>query len=330
MCGPGPAGNYDYEWSGPGGFTATSQCITVSASGTYTLVVIDRATNCRSLPCTHEISCPPVSLCRITGGGCLNEAGGTRGKKQNTFGGNVSPAHDAGGPTGNEWEHVLRDGRTILFNFHSHDAHIISCTILPPGPCSPPAVNTRADFEGTGQYSMGPGSRTEDANFSAYIIDHGEGHCGGTDYYTITVRKGLVQGAGEVVFTIAGEIDCGNLQIHELNSGPPAGTITMEPTTPEIHGLAVLNRAIPNPFSGTMSYSYRIPEGGERPVDVGVYDMAGRLIRKLVSGSQSSGTYTVQWDGRSSGGARMTPGVYFLRARVAGDHNMNRVILLDR
>ena len=41
-------------------------------------------------PCTHELTCPPVSTCRITGGGCLNEPGGTRGHKKNTFGGNVS------------------------------------------------------------------------------------------------------------------------------------------------------------------------------------------------------------------------------------------------
>ena len=290
---------------------------------------------------THHVTCPEVgSLCRITGGGCLNEKGGRAGHKQNTFGGNVSPAHTGGGPTGNEWEHVLRDGRTVLFNFHSHDAHITLCDVVPPGPCSPDAINTRAFFEGTGTYSLGAGSRTQDANFSAWIIDHKEGSCNRSnrDEYSITVRKGLVQGSGDVVFTITGEIDCGNLQIHETPArifgvGADPG-IDPEPAVgspSEVSGnLDMLNRVIPNPFSGTMSYSYRVPQGTDQVVDISVYDMAGRLVRTLVSDRQAAGQYTVKWDSRNNAGVQMAPGAYLLRARVAGVQNVNRVILLNR
>jgi len=284
---------------------------------------------------------PCGDVCRITGGGCLNEKGGNSGHKQNTFGGNVSPLHTGGGPTGNEWEHVIRQGSTILFNFHSHDAHITACTVVPPGPCHPPAINTRADFEGTGLYSFGPGTRSQPANFSAYIIDHGEGKCGARDYYTITVRSGLLQGQGTVVFSIAGTSDCGNLQVHETPAsifGPIGNPVpelgTEDPgsnsgTDPR-DGAAILNRVIPNPFSGTMSYSYRVPEGGEQSVDVSIYDMAGRRVRSLASGAQSPGQYTVQWDGRSDLGVQMAPGAYFLRARVAGAQQVTRVIYLKQ
>jgi hypothetical protein len=43
LCGPtAPAGiTYTWAWTGPGGFTATTQCIVVSVAGTYTLTVTD-------------------------------------------------------------------------------------------------------------------------------------------------------------------------------------------------------------------------------------------------------------------------------------------------
>jgi hypothetical protein len=243
--------------------------------------------------------------------------------------------HSGGGPTGNEWEHVLRSGNDILFNFHSHDAHITQCSVVPPGPCSPPAVNTRADFEGTGQYSFGPGGRSGDGNMVAYIIDHGEGQCGEPDYYTITVREGLTIGSGKVVFSIQGTSDCGNLQIHETPArifAPQVGSVApdRESVAPEESGLSegTLYRAIPNPFTNTMSYSYRVPAGAEQSVEIGAYDMAGRLVRKLASGTQGPGQYTVEWNGRSDAGEPMAPGVYFVRARVAGTLQMTRVVFL--
>jgi hypothetical protein len=58
--------------------------------------------------------------------------------------------------------------------------------------------------------------------------------------------------------------------------------------------------------------------------------MAGRLVKKLATGTQSPGTYTVRWDGRSDAGSQMAPGMYFLKARVSGVLNTNRVIFLRR
>jgi hypothetical protein len=38
----------------------------------------------------------------------------------------------------------------------SWDAHVIACSIVLPGSCSPKAINARADFVGTGRFSIGP------------------------------------------------------------------------------------------------------------------------------------------------------------------------------
>jgi hypothetical protein len=272
--------------------------------------------------------CAPVGTCRLTGGGCMNEAGDRRGHKQSTFGGNSSPAHDGGGPTGNSWEHVYRDGRTILFNWHSPDAHVVGCSQVGVGPCSPQAKNTRADFEGTGSYSLGAGGRSEPGNMVAYVIDHHEGACNKDtrDEYGIVVRKGLAIGQGEVVFETAGTIDCGNLQIHET----PARLFGNGATLPGGEGaVALIGRAYPNPFARTTSFAYRVAEGGA-PVAIGVYDVAGRLVRALAAGSQAAGIHSVSWDGQGASGARVAPGIYFLKSRIGDESTVQRLVYVAR
>jgi len=275
--------------------------------------------------------CPSTGICRLTGGGCLNEDGGNRGHKQSTFGGNSSPAHEGGGPTGNEWQHVYRDGRTILFNWHSHDAHVIACSVVPPGPCSPPAINTRADFVGTGKYSLGAGSREEDGNMVAYVIDHKEGACNrhNRDEYSIVVRTGLVIGEGAVVFQTSGEIDCGNLQIHETPARLFSGTTQIPRDLGSLESVALLNRAVPNPFAASMSYAYEI-SGSDQPVDIGVYNVAGRLVKSLVKTTQPAGRHTASWTGTDENGSRVAAGVYFVRVRLGAETQQHRVIFLGQ
>jgi flagellar hook assembly protein FlgD len=91
-----------------------------------------------------------------------------------------------------------------------------------------------------------------------------------------------------------------------------------------------LGRAIPNPFTASMSYSYEVASGAEQPVEIGVYSIAGRLVRHLATGVQAAGRYTVKWDGRSDAGVQMAPGVYFLKARVGGDENTTRVLKIGQ
>jgi hypothetical protein len=49
--------NTSYRWTGPGGFTATSRCVTVNATGTYT-VTLRNLNSGRLDRCTHYVSNP--------------------------------------------------------------------------------------------------------------------------------------------------------------------------------------------------------------------------------------------------------------------------------
>jgi uncharacterized repeat protein (TIGR01451 family) len=342
LCGPSGAG-LRYKWTGPGIVDSlTTRCITVGLPGVYTLKVTD-AIGCSST-CQGSVILGQT-LCRLTGGGCLNELGDQRGHKQHTFGGNVSPLHDGGGPSGNEWQHHVRQQNDILFNFHSHDAHVTDCDLVAPGPCSPHGENTRIFFEGTGQYSIGPGGREFDATFTAIVIDHNEGRCnrGTRDEYTIHVLDADADSPipnGSVVFEFPLQAsDCGNLQIHEILIAPPAtrepGDVLVKPGSAsdgngEKNGTdasVILYKPMPNPFTGEMRLAYAVGSAGE-PVDIRIYDVTGRLVRTLVNRFQSPGRYETLWDGRNAAGNRVVRGIYFMRGNVGSKRFEARVLYL--
>jgi flagellar hook assembly protein FlgD len=54
-----------------------------------------------------------------------------------------------------------------------------------------------------------------------------------------------------------------------------------------------------------------MPFNGE--VSLAIYDVEGRLVANLVSGTKTAGEHTVQWDGLDGAGNRVASGVYFYR-----------------
>jgi hypothetical protein len=72
-------------------------------------------------------------------------------------------------------------------------------------------------------------------------------------------------------------------------------------------------RAYPNPFSRTATIEFELPRAME--AEVTVYDAAGRTVRALRAGQQTSGTHRFEWDGRDDAGRGVASGVYFVRVR---------------
>jgi hypothetical protein len=70
----------------------------------------------------------------------------------------------------------------------------------------------------------------------------------------------------------------------------------------------------PNPFNPSTTIRYFLREPG--PVDVRVFDTAGRLVRVLESSvMKQAGMHEVSWDGRDSSGGQAASGVYFCWVR---------------
>ena len=58
---------------------------------------------------------------------------------------------------------------------------------------------------------------------------------------------------------------------------------------------------------------------GTGEVEVGIFDLAGRRVRQLYRGADTSGQYTRTWDGRGDGGSVVAPGIYLYRVQVDTD-----------
>jgi hypothetical protein len=83
LCATGSIGLHSYEWSGPGGFTSTAGCVTVSRAGTYTLTTRNTITGSRRT-CTHVLRVSGTTGGDETAGDC-----GSFGPTTITRGGSV-------------------------------------------------------------------------------------------------------------------------------------------------------------------------------------------------------------------------------------------------
>jgi len=80
----------------------------------------------------------------------------------------------------------------------------------------------------------------------------------------------------------------------------------------------------PNPFRADTMIRFEVAQAGQ--VDLSVFDVQGRRIRRLVDGWLDPGSYAWTWDGRTDDGRETGPGVYFYQlATTEGTKTMRMV-----
>ena len=67
----------------------------------------------------------------------------------------------------------------------------------------------------------------------------------------------------------------------------------------------------PNPVNPSTSITFALVRSG--PAEVAVYDLAGRRVAVLASGTLAAGTRVLTWDGRDTGGRSLPSGTYVVR-----------------
>ena len=90
--------------------------------------------------------------------------------------------------------------------------------------------------------------------------------------------------------------------------------------------VAGVRAVAPNPVRGTTTVSYSIARAGY--VRLGVFDVNGRLVRRLLDATRPAGEATVTWNGENDAGAKLGAGVYFVRLTGPGVDQSRRVVLL--
>ncbi len=90
-------------------------------------------------------------------------------------------------------------------------------------------------------------------------------------------------------------------------------------------GPLALSPPWPNPARSRSSLYFETPERTE--LELGVYDVAGRLARTLWAGPMPAGRHLVTWDLRDADGNRVGPGTYFARARCAAGARVRTIVV---
>jgi len=88
------------------------------------------------------------------------------------------------------------------------------------------------------------------------------------------------------------------------------------------HNLPRVNKITsnyPNPFNAQTRINYYLADVGYQPamIKMYIYDLTGRLVRKLIDERRYPGEHSVVWDGRNDTGVGVSSGVYFVRLIVS-------------
>jgi hypothetical protein len=236
---------------------------------------------------------------------------------------------------------------------------------IPPGSKSPKTPNNFIEFRGTGRLEGVAGNKANYplVYFFSRCEDRAEPGSKGqpdplfVDRYYLHVYLNPLNPAGSTLLLVNGNADPtivtpvpitdGNMQIHITSCEAipvPVSAATVEQPVPDGQQslqsqqaqdapeatVAALrsDQPVPNPFVEMTRIAYDVI-GEAKEVEIGIYDIAGRKLRSLVSDRLEPGQYSVTWDGRSDRGERVPRGMYFVRTEVRGQaHSIRRVVYM--
>jgi hypothetical protein len=103
-------------------------------------------------------------------------------------------------------------------------------------------------------------------------------------------------------------------------------SVVATPPDPET-SVVVLNQNVPNPFNPTTSFTVELPQETDRAV-LSVYDLQGRLVRKVWEGPLAAGASRFSWNGRDENFERVASGIYVATLDALGTKSSIRMVLL--
>ncbi len=80
----------------------------------------------------------------------------------------------------------------------------------------------------------------------------------------------------------------------------------------------------PNPFNNLTTISYELTDADK--VDVRIFDLNGRVVKNIFSGTQGAGYYNLIWDGKDESGNKCAAGVYTIRVATRQSVGTSKVI----
>ena len=335
----GPNGNYLYAWTGPGGFTANTDCVDVSAAGDYSLTVTDNVSGAANAPCTRALV---VSTCIAPRSAAMCPASArwwARSCEERTA------ALDA-----DTFARVaaLVDERSAVWSYNGTAGGL--CAVLVHGRNMSDAATARRHFAAVL------------ANLSAAELGviAADGHGVGLDASaSLTGMRGMPAAASVGDWVSATEAKLLSLagaasrsrsardefrriarQGRAINRLPGScGHNLTALLDDDDDDLALTGVAMVSPNESVVSSSpRRDPLSAAtrmrwtllraESVELTVMDITGRRVRHLASGVYSAGSHEFAWDGRDDDGRAVRSGAYFVAGRVGDQRLSQRLFIL--
>ncbi len=82
----------------------------------------------------------------------------------------------------------------------------------------------------------------------------------------------------------------------------------------------------PNPFNPRTQIKFSLAQSG--PVQISIFDVNGRLVKTLVNGTRTAGTYTEVWDGTNDLGKKVGSGVYWSQMKAGSFVSNKKMVIL--
>jgi hypothetical protein len=91
-------------------------------------------------------------------------------------------------------------------------------------------------------------------------------------------------------------------------------------------GAAPITQIYPNPARGPVTFRFHTVRVGQ--VSLGIYDVAGRLVRTALDHVLDPGAQSLEWDTRDQSGLRVPAGVYYFGLKMEGEGLVTRLVIV--
>lgn len=90
--------------------------------------------------------------------------------------------------------------------------------------------------------------------------------------------------------------------------------------------VTALEEVFPNPFKKDTTIKYSVKETGNLSLEI--YDVKGRLVRRLINSKSASGTFSTIWNGTDESGNQLSNGIYYLQMKTGTYQTTRKLVLL--
>lgn len=128
---------------------------------------------------------------------------------------------------------------------------------------------------------------------------------------------------GETILEVCEVINAQDTLIHQVE----LDLLSSASDLPQLPNENRLEGNYPNPFNSETRVRYAVAEENARVVLV-IYDIMGKVIRKVETRNEHPGYYSLVWDGTTDRGDRVASGIYLYRLTIGDTFNAAERILL--